>query len=51
VDRIYSKIGASTRSTATLFAVQCGLLDSLKPLNLGSSTPSVGHERPGSGGQ
>jgi HD-GYP domain-containing protein (c-di-GMP phosphodiesterase class II) len=34
VERIYSKIGASTRSTATLFAVQCGLLDSLESLNL-----------------
>ena len=34
VERIYSKIGASTRSTATLFAVQHGLLDSLEPLDL-----------------
>lgn len=34
VERIYSKIGASTRSTATLFAVRCGLLDSLEPLDL-----------------
>ena len=34
VERIYSKIGASTRSTATLFAVQCGLLGSLEPLDL-----------------
>jgi HD-GYP domain-containing protein (c-di-GMP phosphodiesterase class II) len=28
IERIYAKIGASTRSTATLFAVQHGLLDS-----------------------
>jgi HD-GYP domain-containing protein (c-di-GMP phosphodiesterase class II) len=34
VERIYSKIGASTRSTATLFAVQYGLLDSLEPFDL-----------------
>jgi HD-GYP domain-containing protein (c-di-GMP phosphodiesterase class II) len=34
VERIYSKIGASTRSTATLFAVQHGLLDTLEPLDL-----------------
>jgi DNA-binding CsgD family transcriptional regulator len=27
IERIYTKIGASTRSTATLFAVQHGLLD------------------------
>ena len=33
IERIYSKIGASTRSTATLFAMQQGLLDSLEPLN------------------
>lgn len=32
IERIYSKIGASTRSTATLFAMQQGLLDSLMPL-------------------
>ncbi len=31
IERIYTKIGASTRSTATLFAVQQGLLDSLEP--------------------
>ena len=34
VERIYSKIGASTRATATLFAVQSGLLASLQPLDL-----------------
>ena len=34
VERIYSKIGASSRSTATLFAMQYGLLDSLEPLDL-----------------
>ena len=33
VERIYSKIGASTRSTATLFAMQQGLLDSFEPLD------------------
>jgi DNA-binding CsgD family transcriptional regulator len=32
VERIYVKTGASTRSTATLFAVQHGLLGSLDPL-------------------
>jgi DNA-binding CsgD family transcriptional regulator len=34
VERIYAKIGASTRSTATLFAMQHGLLDTLEPLDL-----------------
>ena len=34
IERIYIKIGASTRSTATLFAMQHGLLDSLEPLGL-----------------
>jgi HD-GYP domain-containing protein (c-di-GMP phosphodiesterase class II) len=34
IERIYTKIGASTRSTATLFAMQHGLLDSLEPLDL-----------------
>jgi HD-GYP domain-containing protein (c-di-GMP phosphodiesterase class II) len=33
IERIYSKIGASTRSTATLFAMQQGLLESLDPLD------------------
>jgi HD-GYP domain-containing protein (c-di-GMP phosphodiesterase class II) len=33
VERIYGKTGASTRSGATLFAVQHGLLDSLEPLD------------------
>jgi DNA-binding CsgD family transcriptional regulator len=32
VERIYVKTGATTRSTATLFAVHHGLLDSLAPL-------------------
>jgi HD-GYP domain-containing protein (c-di-GMP phosphodiesterase class II) len=34
IERIYSKIGASSRSTATLFALQHGLLDTLEPLDL-----------------
>ena len=34
IERIYAKTGASTRSTATLFAMQHGLLDSLTPLDL-----------------
>lgn len=34
IERIYAKIGASTRSTATLFALQHGLLDTLEPLDL-----------------
>ena len=34
IERIYSKIGASTRSTATLFALQHGLLGTLEPLDL-----------------
>ena len=34
IERIYAKTGASTRSTATLFAIQHGLLDSLDPLDL-----------------
>jgi HD-GYP domain-containing protein (c-di-GMP phosphodiesterase class II) len=34
IERIYSKIGASTRSTATLFAMQHGLLDTLDPVDL-----------------
>jgi HD-GYP domain-containing protein (c-di-GMP phosphodiesterase class II) len=33
VERIYVKTGATTRSTATLFAVHHGLLDSLEPLD------------------
>ncbi len=33
VEHIYTKIGASTRSTATLFAMQHGLLDCLEPLD------------------
>ncbi|MFN8036652.1 MAG: HD domain-containing phosphohydrolase [Acidimicrobiia bacterium] len=32
IERIYTKIGASTRTTATLFAMQHGLLDPLAPL-------------------
>ena len=34
IERIYTKTGVSTRSTATLFAMQHGLLDSLSPLDL-----------------
>ena len=34
IERIYAKTGASTRSTATLFAIQHGLLDTLEPLDL-----------------
>jgi HD-GYP domain-containing protein (c-di-GMP phosphodiesterase class II) len=34
IERIYVKTGASTRSTATLFAMQHGLLDSLSPVDL-----------------
>jgi HD-GYP domain-containing protein (c-di-GMP phosphodiesterase class II) len=34
IERIYAKIGASTRSTATLFAMQHGLLDTLSPVDL-----------------
>ena len=33
IERIYGKTGASTRSTATLFALQNGLLDTLTPLD------------------
>lgn len=33
IERIYTKTGASTRSTATLFAMQHGLLESLDPLD------------------
>ena len=33
VERIYLKTGATTRSTATLFAVHHGLLDSLEPFD------------------
>jgi DNA-binding CsgD family transcriptional regulator len=34
IERIYSKAGVSTRSTATLFAMQHGLLATLEPLDL-----------------
>ena len=34
IERIYAKTGARTRSTATLFALQHGLLGSLEPLDL-----------------
>ena len=34
IERIYGKIGASTRSTASLFAMQQGLLDTLEPVDL-----------------
>jgi len=33
IERIYAKTGASTRTTATLFALQHGLLDTLEPLD------------------
>jgi HD-GYP domain-containing protein (c-di-GMP phosphodiesterase class II) len=33
IERIYTKTGASTRSTATLFAMQHGLLDTLEPVD------------------
>jgi DNA-binding NarL/FixJ family response regulator len=33
IERIYTKTGASTRSTATLFAMQHGLLGTLDPLD------------------
>jgi HD-GYP domain-containing protein (c-di-GMP phosphodiesterase class II) len=33
IERIYAKIGATTRSTATLFAMQQGLLETLDPLD------------------
>lgn len=32
IERIYSKIGASSRSTATLFAMQHGMLATLQPV-------------------
>ena len=34
IERIYAKTGATTRSTATLFAMQHGLLGNLEPLDL-----------------
>jgi DNA-binding CsgD family transcriptional regulator len=34
IERIYAKTGATTRSTATLFAMQHGLLESLNPVEL-----------------
>jgi HD-GYP domain-containing protein (c-di-GMP phosphodiesterase class II) len=34
IERIYTKTGASTRSTATLFAMQHGLLDTFEPFDL-----------------
>jgi HD-GYP domain-containing protein (c-di-GMP phosphodiesterase class II) len=34
IGRIYNKTGASTRSTATLFAMQHGLLEDLSPVDL-----------------
>jgi HD-GYP domain-containing protein (c-di-GMP phosphodiesterase class II) len=34
IERIYAKTGVTTRSTATLFAMQHGLLESLEPLDL-----------------
>lgn len=38
-ERIYAKTGASTRSTATLFALQHGLLDTLHPLDSSGDHP------------
>ncbi|HEX9314896.1 MAG TPA: LuxR C-terminal-related transcriptional regulator, partial [Actinomycetota bacterium] len=32
IERIYLKIGASSRSTATLFAMQQGMLSTLEPV-------------------
>lgn len=34
IERVYAKTGASSRSTATLFALQHGLLDRLEPFDL-----------------
>ncbi len=34
IERIYTKTGASTRATATLFAMQHGLLDTFEPVDL-----------------
>jgi len=34
IERIYTNIGASNRSTATLFALQHGLLDTLEPIDV-----------------
>ena len=34
IERIYTKTGASTRSTATLFAMQHGLLNTVEPFDL-----------------
>jgi HD-GYP domain-containing protein (c-di-GMP phosphodiesterase class II) len=34
IERIYAKTGATTRSTATLFAMQHGLLGTLEPMDL-----------------
>ena len=41
IERIYAKTGASTRATATLFALQHGLLDSLEPLDLWGKPPTT----------
>jgi HD-GYP domain-containing protein (c-di-GMP phosphodiesterase class II) len=38
IERIYAKIGATTRSTATLFAMQNGLLSSLEPVDLSGNS-------------
>jgi DNA-binding CsgD family transcriptional regulator len=32
IERIYTKIGASSRATATLFALQHGMLSTLEPV-------------------
>ncbi|HEU5331566.1 MAG TPA: HD domain-containing phosphohydrolase [Actinocrinis sp.] len=41
VERIYTKTGASSRSTATLFALRTGLLDPLEPLDLSGELPTT----------
>jgi HD-GYP domain-containing protein (c-di-GMP phosphodiesterase class II) len=44
IERIYTKTGASSRSTATLFALRSGLLDpleSLEPLDLSGELPTT----------
>jgi HD-GYP domain-containing protein (c-di-GMP phosphodiesterase class II) len=46
IERIYTKIGASTRSTATLFAMQHGLLDSLSPVDLSGEHRTTPGPRP-----
>ncbi len=45
IERIYSKIGASTRSTATLFAMQQGLLDLRTARFVGRSPDDIGRSQ------